>query len=170
MNNDELIGMLQQCSLLELQIIIQPLLAWEGYGEIEMLDRLRTTQKSRHGGIEFLSHIGVGIRPITCAIKVINDDIRVRMLSELVGTADRLKADIGVIVTPRKLCFSARMELPKYSKVPLVTIDGEKIANWLRKYESGVRPDGSVDYAFFSELEQFAQYVESALNDRKRWT
>lgn len=163
MNNEELLVMLQQCSLLELLLILDVLLTREGYGQLEVLDRIRTTQKSKKGGVEILGHIGFGVKPMTCAIKVINDDIRVRMLSELVGTVDRLNADIGVIVSPRKLCASATRELPKYTKVPLIVIDGEKLADLMRKYEYGVRPDGSVDYAFFGGLDQFSLWAENAL-------
>ncbi len=164
-----MVAALQACSLFELLILLQPILAREGYGDVEVLDRLLTTQKTRHGGFEMVSRIGAGILPLTCVIKVINDDIRVRMLSELVGTVDRINADVGLVITPKKLCKSAEKELPKYTTTKLQILDGEALAGLMRKHKIGVRPGGGVDYAFFGGLEDFANWSEPLITDMKRW-
>jgi restriction endonuclease Mrr len=148
-----LTGALKQCSLHSLLMLTSKALTRSGFGDVQILDRRQSRQKSRYGGHELVCVAQLGDLPMRVVVKVINDAIRVRMLDELAGVIDRTKADFGLLVTPHHLTPKAAREQAKYRKSRIEVIDGKQLSAILTRHKVGVRPKGEVDYAFFGELE-----------------
>ncbi len=160
MNKTPMMEVLEQCSILELQIILVNLLPREGFGDPEVLDRLRSSQKTRHGGFEMICRRTTSFLQQTTLVKVVNDNVRQRMVCEMAGQVDLNGADWGLIVTPRKVCKSAREALHVIARSKVHVIDGRGLERLLRKHRIGIRRDDSVDYELFLELYQFASLLE----------
>ena len=145
--------MLKQSSLHALLMVTSKALSRSGFGDVQILDRRHSKQKSRFGGHELLCQTNVGTVPLRIIVKVINDAVRVRMLDELAGAAIRTKADLGLLVTPFDRTSKSVRKQGRYGGVHLEVLDGPALCGLLRKYGIGVRPTGGVDYAFFAGLE-----------------
>lgn len=160
--SSELLSALQRCSLHPLLIITSKVLTREGFGDVQILDRRESRQKSRFGGHEILCegiHAG---RPVKVVVKVIGDSIRTRMLDELCGTVDRMGADFGILVSPFTVRTSKRLLSRRYRRSRIEILDGQHFERLLLKHRIGVR-GGAVDYAFFGELELVTRRLRSFL-------
>lgn len=161
MTNQALLHMLQRSSLHTLLLLTSKVLSRSGFGEVQILDRRETRQKSRFGGHELMCESSFGSLPLKVIVKVINDGVRVRMLDELAGAVIRTKADLGIIVSPRHVTATARKLQPHYLSARVNIIDGNDLAERLMKLGIGVRPKGDVDYQFFGALEEVSERVNA---------
>lgn len=159
MSQAALKGMLQTCSLHPLIILTGKALTRAGFGDVQVMDRRSSKQKSRYGGHELLAETTVGSLPARIVVKVIPDVIRLRMLDELAGVVMRTKADLGVIVSPFHLSKRARESLVDYTNARIDVIDGAALASLLSRFKIGVRGSGEPDYAFFTALEEYSQRI-----------
>ena len=151
---DPLVPALRSASLHSLLMCVSKALTRAGFGDVEILDRRSSRQKSRHGGHELSCLAKVGGYPLKVVVKVVRDDVRTRMSDELVGTVLRTRADLGLLVTPFEVSPKAREAQGRYGPVRLEFVDGEALADLMRCSGVGVRPKGGVDYAFFAGLEE----------------
>ena len=148
---------LQQCSLHSLILLTTKALGRSGFGDVQILDRRQSKQRSRYGGHELECRVIVGTLPMKVIVKVINDSVRVRMLDELAGAVVRTKADLGLIVTPHHVTANAARHQGTYRGARVEIMDGKKLSDLLRHIKVGIRPYGDVDYAFFEALEEVSQ-------------
>lgn len=158
----ELTKALQSCSLHPLLIVTSKILTREGFGDVQILDRRESSQKSRFGGHEIVcegTHAG---RAVKVVVKVIPDSIRTRMLDELCGTVDRMRADFGIIVAPHKIGSKPRAAVKRYRRTRIEVIDGPFLTELAQKHQIGTRSSG-VDYAFFGELELISRKLQAFL-------
>jgi restriction endonuclease Mrr len=149
--------MLQVCSLHEILICVSKALSRSGFGDVQILDRRSSKQKSRFGGHELMCETTLGLYPVKIVVKVILDDVRTRMVDEMAGTVLRTKADLGLLITPFNVSEKVRAAQDAYRPLHLEFIDGKRLAELMRCSGVGVRSKGSVDYAFFSELEEVSE-------------
>lgn len=163
MNETALVAALEGCNFHPLLMIVQRALTRSGLGDVEILDRRKTSQKSRNGGHELVCRVRMGDRMLTVVVKVIKDGIRLRMCDEHVGVIDRMRADFGIIVSTKKLSRNAAKALATYGHARVEVIDGPGLADLVRRTEIGVRPDGSPDYAFFGDLEDKSKRIINCL-------
>ncbi len=147
-------NMLKRSSLHTLLLLTSKMLARTGFGDVEILDRRETKQKSRFGGHELQCETSLGALPLKVIVKVINDGVRLRMLDEMAGAVMRTKADLGIIVSPHHLTSSAEQHLASHKSARVVVIDGVEFARRLVRLGIGVRDFGEVDYQFFGKLEE----------------
>lgn len=159
MTNPALIHMLQRSSLHTLLLLTSKVLSRSGFGEVQILDRRETRQKSRFGGHELMCESSFGSLPLKVIVKVINDGVRVRMLDELAGAVMRTKADLGIIVSPRHVTATAKALQPHYQSARVNIIDGTELADRLHRLGIAVRPSGEPDYSFFGALEEVGERV-----------
>lgn len=152
MNQSELKLMLQTSSLHTLLLLTSKMLARQGFGDVQFMDRRDTKQKSRYGGHELMCESSLGTFPIKVIVKVIGDSIRLRMLDELAGAVMRTGSDLGIIVSPFPLSKAVARHNAQYHAARLMIIDGDGLASRLSTLGIGVRPSGGVDYQFFSRL------------------
>lgn len=155
MTNQAMVGALQRSSLHSLLMLTSKLLAQSGFGEVQILDRRATRQKSRHGGHELVCSFTVGSLPMKVIVKVINDAVRLRMLDELAGAVLRTKSDLGLIVSPHHVTASASRYQGTYRGARVEIMDGSELARQLTARGIGVRSKGDPDYQFFGGLEEF---------------
>lgn len=153
MTHTPMIEMLKHCSLHSLLMLTSKVLARAGFGDVQIMDRRHEKQRSRYGGHELVCNVNLGVVPMKIVVKVINDAVRVRMLDEMVGTVSRVRADLGIIVTPHHVTGSALVQRTAYRTARVEVIDGPQLERMLRKYGIGQRGDKGVDYAFFGALE-----------------
>ena len=144
---------LKRSSLHALLLITQRLLIRSGFGDVQILDRRQTRQKSRFGGHEILCETKIGSFPAKVIVKVINDAVRVRMMDEMAGAILRTKADLGVIVSPHHTTRSVANQQAQYLPARIEVIDGDVLGNLLEAERIGIRATKDVDYAFFGGLE-----------------
>jgi len=156
MNRDPLPPMLQTCSLHSLLICVSKVLTRSGFGDVQILDRRSSKQKSRFGGHELMCETTLGIYPLKIVVKVIQDDVRTRMVDELAGTVMRTRADMGLLITPFNVSERIINAQDAHRPLHLEFIDGNRLARLMRCSGVGVRPKGEVDYAFFTELDEVA--------------
>ena len=162
MNDAPLIASLQGCSLHALVILTTKLFSRLGLGDVEIMDRRLPGQKTRHGGYELLCRANLGEFPVKVVVKVIRDDIRLRMLDELSGVVYRTRADFGIIVSPFFLSTRSGRTLGALRSKRLEVIDGKRLAAMLTKAGLGVRTT-EPDYAFFGGLEEASEKVAAFL-------
>lgn len=148
---------LQECSLHALLILASRALTRAGFGDVQILDRRHSRQKSRHGGHELLCQTNLGTVPVRVVVKVIRDSVRVRMLDELAGTVQRMRADLGLIISPFALSSKAAQTISLYSSSRLEAMDGPAFSRLLSSYHIGVRKEGEPDWAFFHSLEEASE-------------
>lgn len=153
MNETQIKHALQNCSLHSLLMVTSKVLSRAGYGDVQILDRRESRQKSRYGGHELLCELNVGTVPAKVVVKVVRDSVRQRMLDELAGTVIRRNADMGLLVATKHVSPLARRNKDRYNPLRLQIIDGDSLAGLLALYRVGVRPHGEVDYAYFGGLE-----------------
>lgn len=164
MIDTQLKGALQNSSLHALLLMVSKALSRSGYGDVKILDRRQSTQKSRFGGHELVCEGTLGTRPVTVIVKVVRDSARIRHLDELAGTVIRMGADSGVLVTPFHITRTAQTLLGRYGPIRTTVIDGSELAQWFAQLAIGTRSGGEVDYAFFGELEELSDRVMAFLN------
>lgn len=164
---DALPPVLQECSLHSLLICVSRTLTRSGFGDVQILDRRRSKQKSRFGGHELMCETTLGSYPVKVVVKVIKDDVRTRMVDELAGTVMRTNADLGLLVTPFNVSERVRAAQGAYRPLRLEFIDGNRLAELMRCSGVGVRSKGSVDYAFFSELEDVSERLLAFLGKER---
>ncbi len=150
---DPLIPMLQSASLHALLMIAAKALTRAGFGDVQILDRRQPQEKSRHGGHELLAETAIGFVPVRVVVKVVRDDARQRMADELAGVVLRRQADIGLLLTPYHISPQLMKNQESVRPVRVLFVDGELLAKLMRKHRIGVRAEGGVDFAFFTELE-----------------
>lgn len=168
MTNQAMLNVLQGSSLHSLLMLTSKVLSRSGFGEVQILDRRETRQKSRFGGHELMCESSFGSLPVKVIVKVINDGVRVRMLDELVGAVQRTKADLGIIVSPRHVTASALKLQAHYKSARVNIIDGTELAERLTKLGIGVRPKGDIDYQFFGSLEEVGSRVLAFMRKEAR--
>lgn len=161
MTNQAMLHMLQNSSLHTLLLLTAKVLSRTGFGEVQILDRRETRQKSRFGGHELMCESSFGSLPLKVIVKVINDGIRVRMLDELAGAVIRTKADLGIIVSPRHVTATARKLQPHYQAARVKIIDGAELVDQLQRLGIAVRPCGEPDYSFFGAMEEVGRRVNA---------
>lgn len=154
MNQTPFVGALQQCSLHSLLMLTSKALSRSGFGDVQILDRRQSKQKSRYGGHELECRFLVGTMSMKVIVKVVRDSVRVRMLDELAGAVLRSKADLGLIVTPHHVTVNAARHQASYQRARIEIIDGKQLAELLQQVRVGIRSKGDVDYAFFEALEE----------------
>ncbi len=163
MTESQLEHALQNCSLHALLLVTSKALSRVGYGDVQILDRRTSRQKSRFGGHELLCQSTLGGRPVRVLVKVLRDSIRVRNLDELAGTVLRRGADSGLIISPFHITASAKRLLACHKPIKTAVLDGTALADLMKEARIGVRGSAGVDYAFFGELENVSQRVLSFL-------
>lgn len=159
MSTRSLQNILQQSSLHTLLMVTSKMLSQSGFGDVQILDRRETRQKSRFGGHELLCQTTMGSLPIRVIVKVINDAVRLRMMDELAGAVMRTKADMGLIVSPHHVTASAKRHQAAHKTARVTVIDGSELANRLIRLGIGVRSFGEVDYQYFGHLEEYGERV-----------
>ena len=157
----------QGLSLGALELLIQTLLAREGFGETELLNRWKSTQKSKKGGFELMCTRGFGPIQETFLVKVIQDDIRVRQIVEMAGNVDRMNATHGIVVTTTRACRTTLQELPKITKSPVFIMEPNDLTTLMIQHKVGVRAWGEPNFAFFSFLEERAKELEACYATKK---
>lgn len=163
MKDAPLVEMLKNCSLHSLMMLTSKALSLSGFGDVQILDRRQSRQRSRYGGHELVCRGSLGTLPMKVIVKVINDSVRLRMLDELAGAVIRNRADLGIIVTPHHVTTNAARQQGAYRLARVETVDGHGLASILRKFAIGIRPRGEVDYAFFGELEDASRRILSII-------
>lgn len=163
MEGAELRSILQNCSLHAFLLLTSRTLTRLGYGDVEVMDRRTRAGKTRYGGHELLCEGQFGDRPVRVIVKVLLDSIRVRNVDELAGTVVRTGADSGIVVSPFHVSRPASKALDRYGPVRIGAVDGDKMAHWLTQLRIGVREGGTIDYVFFSQLEEHSDLVLSLL-------
>jgi restriction endonuclease Mrr len=149
-----LVSVLQNCSLHSLLMIVNKVLTRSGFGDVQILDRRTTRQKSRFGGHEIQCLTPLGSESAKVVVKVIPDSVRLRMLDELAGTTMRTGADLGILVSTHELSRELEAKLPLYTRARVMVVDGVKLASELKRLGIGFRADRTIDYDFFFGLEQ----------------
>ncbi|MEA2552704.1 MAG: hypothetical protein QOJ65_880, partial [Fimbriimonadaceae bacterium] len=126
MNDPQLVAALQNCSFHAFLLILQQVLSPMGYGDVQILDRRRSSQKSRHGGHELVCRTIAAGRLVTVVVKVLHDDVRIGQLDELAGVILRMDSDAGLVVTPHRVSKTAKAMLAsnRYKPLQMNTIDG----------------------------------------------
>lgn len=128
-----------------------------GYSDVQMLGRRRTRQHSYHGGSDLDAREPLPLFQTKTIAKVIQDDIRIRMVDEMVGAMHRQLADFGVIVTPFAITASVRSDLPKLERRRIRIIQGDELAQLMVRERIGIVDRGGVDrvdYRYFETLEE----------------
>lgn len=157
--DDPLAGALRGCSLHPLLMLVSKALTRAGWDEAEILDRRESGQRSRHGGHEIACLALLGPTPVRMVVKVARDrdGVKTRMLDELAGAVLRSSADLGLIVTPYQVSPSVAAKQASYGPARVVAMDGNALAELMRRSGVAVRPSGEPDYAFLSELETVSE-------------
>lgn len=157
-----MLGALRGSSLYVLLMLIQKAFSRAGFGDVEIMDRRLPRQRTRYGGYELMCTFGEVDRPRRMLVKVIHGaDVRVRSISEMAGEVDRHSADLGFIITTHRVCRSARQALAHYTKSRIETMEGEELADLITRQQIGTRPNGGVNYAYFSQLEEIAHRLRA---------
>lgn len=157
MPTDPLAGALRECSLHCLLILVSKALTRSGFGDVEIVGRRQPGQKSRFGGHEIACAAALGPLPLKVLVKVVRDDLRLRHFDELAGGVIRGRADLGLLVSPFEISASAARAQALYRPARVESMDGNGLAELIRCSGFAVRPDGSPDYAFLSELETVSE-------------
>lgn len=167
MKTDELAEALKQCSLHAQIMLISKALTRAGFGDVEILDRRRARQKSRYGGHEISCLAHLGPVPVRVLVKVVRDDVRTRMLDELAGCVIRSGADLGVLVSAYNVSASVNSQQVSYRPARVAILDGKALAKLMRCSGVAVRPDGTPDYAFLTELEEVSERLLDFIDKEK---
>lgn len=165
MKTEPLVGALQNTSLHALLMLVSKGLTRAGFGDVQILDRRQSRQKSRFGGHELQCLTLVGNLPGKVVVKVIRDGVRLRMLDEMAGVIQRTGADLGLIISPFHVTRKAKQVVKDYRGSRISVLDGEALAELLQRHDIGVRGKGSVDYAFFGGLEELAERLTQFMRE-----
>ncbi|MBS1702861.1 MAG: restriction endonuclease [Armatimonadetes bacterium] len=161
-------GALRDCELAPLLMLTQKLLTLSNYGEVLSLDRWVPRQKSRFGGCELLCTAWFGEHRATVLVKVVRDWAKVRMVSELAGTVERLGADSGILVATRPMGPKVRAEVARFARTRIEVFDAERLTDLMTRHRVGVRPDGSVDYAYWGQLHELGPKLVNSIQFLRR--
>lgn len=153
MSESQLERVLQRCSLHALLMLTSNALTRAGFGDVQILDRRQSKQKTRYGGHELMCQTTIGSLPVKVIVKVINDAIRGRMMDELAGAVLRTKADLGLLVTPHQTSAIMKKRQAEYRPVRIEIMDGPVLASLLSANGIGVTEKKRVDFPFFSSIE-----------------
>jgi len=167
MSEDQIKHALQNCSLHSLLRVTSRVLARAGYGDVQILDRRESRQRSRYGGHELLCELTVGTVPARVVVKVVRDSVRQRMVDELAGTVIRRNASMGILIATKHVPALVDRSKDRYNPLRLQIIDGDALAGLLAQYQIGVRPHGEVDYAYFGDLEAQSFRILSFLTENR---
>lgn len=151
------------CSLHATLLLVSKALTLSGFGEVEVLDRRTSRQKSRLGGCELMCRTSMGHVQLKIIVKVLTDSLRQRLFDELAGSSDRLRSDFGILVSTRNLSSKFASATALYQRAHLEVIDLAKLCHLLAKFKIGIRANGEPDYAYFAELEVQADRVDQFL-------
>jgi hypothetical protein len=153
-------SMLQTLSLNELLMLLEKLLPYEGFGEVEVQDRRESRQKSKEGGFELKCRTRVGNQSGLVLVKVVAEHpLRSRMLHELTGNVLQHDAVLGLAISPFHRSRSKHFLQAAAPKQRVRVIDGPALAELMLRSNIGVRPKGDVDYQFFTRLRAASQMV-----------
>lgn len=161
--SEPMLEMLETASLHGLLIALSKALSRSGFGDVQILDRRCTRQKSRFGGHELVCDTAIGPYPLRIAVKVVKDHIRTRMVDELAGTVIRTHSDMGILVSPYNRNRSVAALQGAHRPLRIEFLDGERLCKFMKRSGVGVRPAGEIDYAYFSALEEVATRIERFL-------
>lgn len=159
MATDPLEGMLQRCSLHALLMVTSTALSRNGFGDVEILDRRRSKQKSRFGGHELQCQTSLGGQPVRVLVKVIQDRVRTRMVHEMAGCVIDYDGDFGLVISPFNSSPLRARKQPIDPKLKVRIIEGHDLAQLLRCSGVGVRPGGGIDYAYFASVEAASEHI-----------
>lgn len=151
---EAIVQRLRKCSFPAYLHIVHKTLIRAGFGDVQLLDRFETYQKSRYGGHEIECFVPCGSRSIKVVVKVIKDRIRIRMLDELVGVLNRCGGEMALIVSPFIMGDEVAIQSTRYNTVSLDVIDEVDLVRLMSKHTVGVRRNGELDYAYFEALEE----------------
>lgn len=146
---------LQKVSFHVLLLSVSKVLSREGYSDVELLGRRTTRQKSYLGGCDLVARQPLGVFQTKSLVKVIQDNVRLRMLDEMSGAMPRCKANFGIIVTPFGCTKQVRDRNASYPGHPIRIVDGAELANLMVKHRIGVREQFGtlcIDEGYFEAL------------------
>ncbi len=158
MPNEDMQAALNGLSFHALLIIVVKILAQAGFGDVQIMDRRTTRQKSRFGGFEVLCEGSHGTEKWTIPVKVIPDAINLRMVDELAGVVQRRKASGVMIIGTQGVAKNVAKHIDSYTTRPIIW-GIEELAHQAVRLGVGVRKGGGVDYAFFGQLEMVSDMV-----------
>ena len=160
MSTESIEKALTRLSLNELLMLLEKLLPFEGFGDVEVLGRRKSRQKSRFGGFEMRCRTKLGNQPGSVLVKVVADHpLRTRMLHEMAGCCIEHDALLGLLVSPFKRSASRSFVQALSPKLRVRVIDGPELVSLMKCSGIGVRSKGTLDYAFFESLQMASGLV-----------
>jgi len=160
MSTKPLERVLQDLSLNELIMLLEKLLPFEGFGDVEVLDRRKTKQKSRFGGFEMRCRTKVGNQAGIVLVKVVPKfPLNTRMVHELAGCGLEHDALLSLLVSPFNRSPSRAFAQALQPKLRVRIIDVPELIRLMNCSGLGIRPKGEVDYAFFANLKTASDLV-----------
>lgn len=162
MLKDEMQRIMQGVNFYVLLLCVSNVLSREGFSDVQLLGRRTTKQKSYIGGCDLVAYQKLGIFETKTLVKVIQDDVRLRMLDEMTGTMPRAKANFGVIVTPFGSTKQVAELNTQYPGNPIRIIEGKELATLLIRHRLGVREYlGKLvpDYTYLQQLHEGSRRV-----------
>lgn len=160
MSNKALERVLEDLSLNELIMLLEKLLPFEGFGDVEVLDRRKSKQKSRFGGFEMRCRTKLGNQTGFVLVKVVAEHpLNTRMLHELTGCVFEHDALLGLLVSPFKSSGSRAFLQASQPKLRVRVIDAPELIRLMNCSGIGIRPKGEIDYAFFASLKTASEIV-----------
>lgn len=163
--------MLQEVSFHVLLLCVSASLSREGYSDVQLLGRRTTKQKSYLGGCDLVAHQPLGVFHTRTLVKVIQDDVRLRMLDEMTGAMPRNKANFGVIVTPYGVTRQVRELNAEFPGHPIRIIDGKELSYLMVLHGIGVEDregKGSIDYNYFQHLHEHSRKLLKMIRHMER--
>ncbi len=170
MLEDEIQQLMQEVNFHVLLLCVSNVLSREGFSDVQLLGRRTTKQKSYLGGCDLVAHQRLGVFETKTLIKVIQDDIRLRMLDEITGAMPRTKANFGAIVTPFGLTKQVAELNQKYPGNPIRIIDGKELASHMITHRIGVRERmGKLvpDFTYFQQLHEGSRRMLAFLKSNR---
>lgn len=160
---------LERLSLNELLMLLERLLPFEGFGDIEVLGRRKGRQKSRFGGFELRCRTKLGNQAGLVLVKVVADyPARTRMVHELAGCCLQHDALMGVLVSPFKSSANSAFTQALAPKLRVRVVDGPALAGIMKCSGIGIRPKGGIDHAFFASLQAASELVLETVETLKQ--
>jgi inner membrane protein len=157
---------------LHVQLLALPFHAFEGclcdllsamsYEEVTLLRRTQTRQFTNHGGrdMEAYTHTGITRARLVLQAKQYRRPVSRRFVDELRGTALRLGAGQGLLITTSTFSTVARRAADT-SVAPVQLMDGETLVRLLIKHRIGVaapprsgKESACLDEAYFTRLRE----------------
>jgi restriction endonuclease Mrr len=171
MLEEKLEGILKASSFHVLLLIVSNVLSREGYSDVQLLGRRTTKQKSYIGGCDLIAHQRLGVFITKTLVKVIQDDVRIRMLDEMTGAMPRTSANFGIIVTPKGVTERVEILNSAYPGHPVRIITGKELARLMVANRLGVLDFGGElrpDYRYFQNLHDRSRQLLAYLKSMDR--